>query len=108
MDLSIGKKDGNVYCLMNKCYTYTQLAMLGLGALVMGVILGILGISWLKHQCYPTLYNDIPEESNDSKSQEDLVRDHDIENVNQKDNLEFSDERTEISDKKSQKTETDL
>ena len=112
VDISIAKNTRNVYCLRNKCYTYTQLTFLGIGATVIGVIVGIVGISWLKHQCYPTEYKDIPEEGNDIERREDLVRelvnDPDIDTVNEEDNLEFKDDRTEISDNNSQKIETDL
>ena len=98
--------------MRNKCYTFTQLTFLGLGATVIGVIVGIVGISWLKHQCYPTQYKDIPEEGNDIERREDLVRelvnDPDIDSVNEEDNLDFIDERKEISDKNKLKIETDL
>jgi hypothetical protein len=112
VDISIARNTGNVYCLRNKCYTYTQLTFLGLGATVIGVIVGIVGISWLKHQCYLTEYKDIPEEGKDIERKNDsvreLVNDPDIDSLNDEDNLEFEDERTEISDKNSQKIETDL
>ena len=112
VDILIAKTTGNVYCLRNKCYTYTQLTFLGIGATVIGVIVGIVGISWLKHQCYPTECNDIPEEGSDIERKKDLIRelinDPDIDSVNEEDNLEFKDERTDISDKNSQKIETDL
>jgi hypothetical protein len=99
--------------LRNKCYTYTQLTFLGIGATVIGVIVGIVVISWLIHQCYPTEYKDITEESNGIERKKDLVRemvndDSGIDSVNEEDNLEFKDERTEISDINEQKIETDL
>ena len=85
---------------------------IGIGATLIGVIVGIVGISWLKHQCYPTEYKDIPEEGSDIERKKDLIRelinDPDIDSVNEEDNLEFKDERTDISDKNSQKIETDL
>ena len=98
MDILIAKKIGNVYCLRNKCYTYTQLTMLALGATAIGGIVGIVGISWLRHQCYPTEHEDIPDEGNDIERSEYLVRelvnDNYIDSVIVEDNLELKDERT--------------
>ena len=44
------KQEGSTYCAMNKCYTPTEFAMFGIGAIVMGTMLGVIGISWFKHQ----------------------------------------------------------
>ena len=44
------KREGSTYCAMNKCYTPTEFAMFGIGAIVMGTMLGVIGISWFKHQ----------------------------------------------------------
>ena len=33
-----------------RCYTPTEFALFGIGAIVMGVMLGVVGISWFKHQ----------------------------------------------------------
>merc|ERR1719341_1242116 len=41
------------YCTENRCYTPTEFALFGIGAIVMGVMLGVVGISWFKHQCLP-------------------------------------------------------
>ena len=35
---------------MFRCYTPTEFALFGIGAIVMGVMLGVVGISWFKHQ----------------------------------------------------------
>ena len=34
----------------SRCYTPTEFALFGIGAVVMGVMLGVVGISWFKHQ----------------------------------------------------------
>eukprot|EP00092_Neocalanus_flemingeri_P014148 GFUD01015262.1.p1 GENE.GFUD01015262.1~~GFUD01015262.1.p1 ORF type:complete len:415 (-),score=114.28 GFUD01015262.1:300-1544(-) len=47
------RQEGSTYCSINKCYTPTEFAMFGIGAIVMGVMLGVIGISWFKHQCLP-------------------------------------------------------
>jgi len=44
------KQEGSTYCALNKCYTPTEFAMFGIGAIVMGTMLGVIGISWFKHQ----------------------------------------------------------
>ena len=36
--------------IMFRCYTPTEFALFGIGAIVMGVMLGVVGISWFKHQ----------------------------------------------------------
>merc|ERR1719273_1611906 len=41
------------YCTENRSYTPTEFALFGIGAIVMGVMLGVVGISWFKHQCLP-------------------------------------------------------
>jgi len=38
------------YCSRNKCYTPTEFALFGIGASLVGIILGILFISW-SQQC---------------------------------------------------------
>merc|ERR1712096_562878 len=41
------------YCSTNKCYTPTEFALFGLGGAVLGILLGVLAIQWLKQQCLP-------------------------------------------------------
>ena len=43
-------REGSEYCLDNRCYTPTEFALFGIGAIVMGVMLGVVGISWFKQQ----------------------------------------------------------
>ena len=37
---------------LSRCYTPTEFALFGIGAIVMGVMLGVVGISWFKHQVW--------------------------------------------------------
>jgi len=41
------------YCSTSKCFTPTEFSMFGVGAVICGAILGVVGISWFKHQCLP-------------------------------------------------------
>ena len=41
------------YCVENRCYTPTEFALFGVGVIVMGMMVGVLGISWVKHQSLP-------------------------------------------------------
>jgi len=41
------------YCSYNRCFTPTESALLGVGAVVVGAFLGVLLISWLQHQFLP-------------------------------------------------------
>jgi len=43
---------GSQYCATNRCYTPTEFALFGVGTIVMGVMLGVVGISWFKHQVF--------------------------------------------------------
>ena len=36
-----------------RCYTPTEFALFGVGAIVLGVMLGVVGISWFKSHCLP-------------------------------------------------------
>jgi len=39
------------YCLHNRCFTPTEFILLGIGAVIVGMFLGILFISWTQQQC---------------------------------------------------------
>ena len=39
----------STYCSRNKCYTPTEFALLGLGAVIIGIMVGVVGISWFKY-----------------------------------------------------------
>ena len=39
----------STYCSRNKCYTPTEFALLGLGAVIVGIMVGVVGISWFKY-----------------------------------------------------------
>ena len=47
------RHEGNKYCAVNKCYTPTEFALFGIGAIIIGGMAGIVGISWFKSSCLP-------------------------------------------------------
>merc|ERR1719361_2254023 len=47
------RHEGSDYCATNKCYTPTEFALFGVGAIIMGTMVGVVGISWFKSQCLP-------------------------------------------------------
>jgi len=47
------KRAGSMFCARNKCYTPTEFAFLGVGAIILGVMVGVIGISWFRYQCLP-------------------------------------------------------
>ena len=52
--VSAGQQDPT-YCTRNKCYTPTEFALLGLGAVIAGIMVGVVGISWFKYSVRPIL-----------------------------------------------------
>merc|ERR1719309_1187006 len=46
------RSSSSEYCFRNRCYTLTEFVLFGVGASLIGIMLGILAISWLK-QCLP-------------------------------------------------------
>ena len=52
---------GSEYCSRSHCYTPTEFAIFGVGTVVMGIMVGVVGISWFKHQCLPDEYKDMRE-----------------------------------------------
>jgi len=63
------KRRGDDYCTENRCYTPTEFALFGIGAIVMGVMLGVVGISWFKHQCLPDEKEEIRERERELERQ---------------------------------------
>ena len=55
------KLAGSEYCSRNRCYTPTEFALFGVGTVVMGMMVGVVGISWFKHQCLPEEYEEYEE-----------------------------------------------
>jgi len=53
------RQEGSQYCAVNKCYTPTEFALFGVGAIIMGCMVGVVGISWFKSQCLPDEKEDI-------------------------------------------------
>lgn len=68
------RQKGSTYCSVNKCYTPTEFAMFGLGAIVMGTMLGVIGISWFKHQCLPDEKEELRERERELSRNNSLLR----------------------------------
>eukprot|EP00092_Neocalanus_flemingeri_P014716 GFUD01015879.1.p1 GENE.GFUD01015879.1~~GFUD01015879.1.p1 ORF type:complete len:459 (-),score=122.68 GFUD01015879.1:353-1729(-) len=68
------KQEGSSYCSKNKCYTPTEFGMFGIGAVVMGIMLGVIGISWFKHQCLPDEKEEMRERERELERQNSLRR----------------------------------
>lgn len=68
------RQEGSSYCAMNKCYTPTEFAMFGIGAIVMGTMLGVIGISWFKHQCLPDEKEELRERERELSRNNSLLR----------------------------------
>jgi len=67
-------QDGSEYCYINKCYTPTEFALFGIGTIVMGVMLGVVGISWFKSQCLPDEKEELLERERALSRQNSLLR----------------------------------
>jgi len=68
------RQEGSAYCAINKCYTPTEFAMFGIGAIVMGTMLGVIGISWFKHQCLPDEKEELREHERELSRHNSLLR----------------------------------
>merc|ERR1712096_365132 len=58
----------------SKCYTPTQFALFGLGGAVLGIMMGVLAISWLKQQCLPDEKEELLERERELARRSVLVR----------------------------------
>ena len=50
IELSTARPQLQPFCSYNRCFTPTESAMLGVGAVIVGAFIGVLLISWLQHQ----------------------------------------------------------
>ncbi|XP_040563480.1 uncharacterized protein [Lepeophtheirus salmonis] len=41
----------NRYCISHKCYTPTEFALFGLGICILGIMIGVVAVAWLRNQC---------------------------------------------------------
>lgn len=64
---SAAAQGSGAYCAVNKCYTTTEFVLLGLGAVIGGVMVGVIGISWFKYSCLPNEKEEIEREHNLSR-----------------------------------------
>jgi len=68
------RRQGDDFCTENRCYTPTEFALFGIGAIVMGVMLGVVGISWFKHQCLPDEKEELRDRERELDRQARLLR----------------------------------
>jgi len=47
------QNSAKLFCMSNKCYTPTEFALFGVGTTVLGIMIGVVGISWFKSHCLP-------------------------------------------------------
>ena len=55
----------NSYCMTSRCYTPTEFGLFGVGICILGIMVGIVAVAWVKNQCLPEdkLYEyNIPED----------------------------------------------
>eukprot|EP00092_Neocalanus_flemingeri_P001416 GFUD01001512.1.p1 GENE.GFUD01001512.1~~GFUD01001512.1.p1 ORF type:complete len:393 (+),score=117.53 GFUD01001512.1:290-1468(+) len=71
------KHSGTEYCARNRCYTPTEFALFGVGTIVMGVMLGVVGIGWFKHQCLPGEYEEMREREKKMERRTEMVKERD-------------------------------
>ena len=84
----------------------------------MGVMVGVVGISWFKHQCLPDEYGEMREREKEMERRAEMVRERnrdssgpyrdEVDNMSEKDICQFDDPRTEVGDAKILLHETDF
>merc|ERR1719420_1311377 len=65
---------GSLYCSQHKCYTTTEFALLGLGAVIIGIMVGVVGISWFKYSCLPNEKHELEVRERDLSRQNSLLK----------------------------------
>jgi len=68
------RNGGNLFCLNNRCYTPTEFALFGVGAIVLGIMIGVVGISWFKSHCLPDEKEELRERERELQKQQRLLR----------------------------------
>jgi len=68
------RNGGNLFCLNNRCYTPTEFALFGVGAIVLGIMIGVVGISWFKSHCLPDEKEELRERERELQKQQRLIR----------------------------------
>ena len=43
----------NNYCMTSRCYTPTEFGLFGVGICILGIMIGIVAVAWVKNQCLP-------------------------------------------------------
>merc|ERR1719158_2423694 len=81
-----------LYCSQHKCYTTTEFVLLGLGAVIGGVMVGVVGISWFKYSCLPNEKEELDREGNMSRQNSLMKVPRDIPDSKHLIENEYSDE----------------
>jgi len=68
------RQSGSVFCTANRCYTPTEFALFGLGAVVLGIMVGVVGISWFKSHCLPDEKEELRERERELAKQQRIMR----------------------------------
>jgi len=67
------RNGANVFCVNNKCYTPTEFSLLGVGCTVLGVMIGVMGISWFKAHCLPDEKEELREREKELARQQKIL-----------------------------------
>jgi GTPase SAR1 family protein len=68
------RNGANVFCVSNKCYTPTEFSLLGVGCTILGVMIGVVGISWFKAHCLPDEKEELREREKELQRQQKIFR----------------------------------
>ncbi|XP_023325464.1 uncharacterized protein LOC111699120 isoform X2 [Eurytemora carolleeae] len=71
---NLPRDGGSLFCVSNKCYTPTEFALFGVGTTVMGIMIGVIGISWFKSHCLPDEKEELRERERELQKQERLIK----------------------------------
>ena len=66
----------NNYCMTSRCYTPTEFGLFGVGICILGIMVGIVAVAWVKNQCLPEdkLYEyNIPYDDEDPVSRDSVM-----------------------------------
>jgi len=68
------KNGANMFCICNKCYTPTEFSLLGVGCTILGIMIGVVGISWFKAHCLPDEKEELREREKELLRQQKVFR----------------------------------
>eukprot|EP00088_Acartia_fossae_P030571 TRINITY_DN31582_c0_g1_i3.p1 TRINITY_DN31582_c0_g1~~TRINITY_DN31582_c0_g1_i3.p1 ORF type:complete len:427 (-),score=108.38 TRINITY_DN31582_c0_g1_i3:89-1369(-) len=68
------RNGAKIFCVSNKCYTPTEFSLLGVGCTVLGIMIGVVGISWFKAHCLPDEREELREREKELQRQQKIFR----------------------------------